>query len=252
MEKLDQTNGFGEQQDSSNGTGQPDRVRADATYPLLIDREQAIASEHFGVLRSRILNLQAKSGMRSVIITSAQKGEGKSLVSLNLALSLAQLERQRILLVDGDLRVKGISELLGIVQEPGLSDFLRGQATVESCIRTTTLPYLWVTGAGTQEEEHLPTILEGPKWPEFLERAKESADLIIVDSVPVAAPIADFGLLSAACDGTLLIVHLRKTAREALALTMQQVNSKLLGVVINNQEPRIGFDYYSYYSGKKK
>ena len=75
---------------------------------------------------------------------------------------------------------------------------------------------------------------------------------MIVDSVPVAAPIADFELLSAPCDATLLIVHLRKTAREALSLTLQQMDSKLIGVVVNNQEPRIGFDYYSYYYAKKK
>lgn len=251
-EKLEQENLTGKEQGSHNGNGLPVKVRVDATYPLLVDQEQVIASEHFGVLRSRILNLQAKLGLRSLIVTSAQKGEGKSLVSLNLALSLAQLERQRILLVDGDLRVKGVSQLLGLAGHCGLSDFLRGKEDFENCIRTTTLSCLSVVGAGTQAEEYLPAILEGSKWPEFLERAKEAADLIIVDSVPVSAPIADFELLSAPCEGTLLIVHLRKTTREALSLTLQQMDSKLIGVVINNQEPRVGFDYYSYYYSKKK
>ena len=251
-DKLETESVLGEEQGSNNGNGKPVRVRADASYPLLVDQEQVVASEHFSVLRSRILNLQAKSGMRSLIIASAQKGEGKSLISTNLALSLAQLERHRILLVDGDLRVKGVSQLLGLGEERGLSDFLRGEAEIESCIRRTSLPYLCVTGAGTQSEECLPAILEGSKWPEFLERAREVADLIVVDSVPIAAPIADYELLSAACDAALLIVHLRKTSREALSLALQQMDSKLIGVVINNQEPRIGFDYYSYYYGKKK
>lgn len=251
-EKLEPGNGLGEEHGSSNGNDQPVKVRADATYPLLVDHEQVIASEHFGVLRSRVLALQSKLGIHSLIITSAQKGEGKSLVSLNLAISLAQLERHRVLLVDGDLRVKGVSHLLGLMEDRGLSDFLRGKAAFENCLRATTLGYLTVAGAGTQAEECLPAILEGSKWPEFLERAKEVADLIIVDSVPVAAPIADFELLSAPCDASLLIVHLRKTVREALTLTLQQLDSKLIGVVVNNQEPRVGFDYYSYYYGKKK
>jgi Mrp family chromosome partitioning ATPase len=154
--------------------------------------------------------------------------------------------------VDGDLRVKGVSELLGLVGHCGLSDFLREKAEFENCIGATTLNCLSVVGAGMQAEECLPAMLEGSKWPEFLERAKDVADLIIVDSVPVAAPIADFELLSAPCDGALLIVHLRKTGREALALTLQQMDSKLIGVVINNQEARVGFDYYSYYYGKKR
>src|SRR5579872_3322931 len=106
-----------ELQAANEENGHVVKLRADANYPLLVDREQAIASEPFSVLRSRLLNLQAKSGMRSLIVTSAQKGEGKSLVCLNLAISLAQLERHRILLVDGDLRVKGISQLLRIRDE---------------------------------------------------------------------------------------------------------------------------------------
>lgn len=241
-----------EEQAASHAAGQPLTVRADAGYPLLVDPEQVIASEHFSVLRSRILNFQAKSGIRSVIITSAQKGEGKSLVCVNLAISLAQLERHRILLVDGDLRVKGTSELLRAGNEVGVSDFLRGDATLEGCIHPTNFPYLCVAPAGTHGEEALAGLLEGGGWPAFLERAKEVADLVIVDSVPVAAPIADFELLAAPCDATLLIVHLRKTTREALTLTLQQMDRKLMGVIINNQEPRVGFDYYSYYYGKKK
>lgn len=236
----------------SNGSDQTVMVSADASYPLIVDHNQVIASEHFSVLRSRVLNAQAKSGMRSLIVTSAQKGEGKTLVCLNLAISLAQLEKHRILLVDGDLRVKGASELLRTTETPGVSDFLQSRTTLENCIRPTNFPYLYVAPAGRQAEDALPAILEGSRWPAFLAQAKELADLVIVDSVPVAAPIADFELLSAPCDATLLIVHLRKTMREALAMTLQQMNGKLLGVVINNQEPRVGFDYYSYYYGKKR
>jgi protein-tyrosine kinase len=243
---------LGEGEVSSNGDGEVIKVRADASYPLLVNQEQVVASEHFGVLRSRLLNAQARLGLRSVIVTSPQKGEGKSLVSLNLAISLAQLERHRILLVDGDLRIKGISHLLKVESESGLSDFLRGKTSFASCIRRTNFPYLMVAGAGTQAEDCLPAILEGSRWPEFLEKAREVADLIIVDSVPVAAPIADFELLSAPCDATVLIVHLRKTTREALALTLQQMDSKLVGVIINNQEPQMGSDYHSYYYGRKK
>ncbi len=235
----------------SDGDNHLVTVRPNARYPLLVDPEQVVAAEHFGVLRSRLLSAQAKSGLRSVIITSAQKGEGKSLVCLNLALSLAQLERHRVLLVDGDLRVKGVSQLLGIASEPGLSDFLRDKNSFEDCIRTTNRSHLFVAGAGTQSEEFVPAILEGSRWPEFLEQAKEVADLIIVDSVPVSAPIADFELLTAPCDAALLIVHLRKTSREALSATLQRMDSKLMGVIINNQQAPKNSAYYSYYYGKK-
>lgn len=244
--------GEGAHEESSNGHQRdPVVIGANPRYPLLIDDEQVVGSEHFGVLRSRVLTAQAKSGFRSLVVTSAEKEEGKSLVSLNLAISLGQLEKHRVLLVDGDLRVKGISQLLRIERDPGVSDFLRGMVDIESCIRSTNLPGVSVVAAGTHEDDCLPTILEGRKWADFVEQTRELFDLIIIDSVPVTAPIADFELVSAPCDAMLLIVHLRKTSREALNSTLRQMDKRLIGVVINNQEPRVGYDYYSYKYAKK-
>ncbi len=219
-------------------------------YPLLVDPEQRAAAEHFGVLRARLLNARAKSGIRSIVIASPQKQDGKSLTSANLAISLAQLHKERILLIDGDLRLSGITRILGLQERTGLSDFLQNQAAFEDCIKATTLPDLYVAPAGNVAEESLPAILEGAKWQEFLQKGNLEFGLIIVDSVPVSAPIADFELLLAACDALLLVVHVRKTTREALEFTAQQMNGKLLGVVVNNIESRADFDYRSYYGGK--
>jgi len=227
-------------------------LHADPAYPLLLDEEQVVAAERFSVLRTRVLNAYAKSGIRSVMITSPQTAEGKSLICINLALSLAQLGKGPILLVDADLRVRGISRLFGAEEDSGVGDFLEGRATLNASIRKTNVPFLFVASAGKLSEESLPAVLEGRRWPEFLEQAKQQFKFIIVDSVPVAAPIADFELLSAACDAVLLIVHLRKTTREALTLTMQRLDSKLLGLVINNIDVRVGSDYHSYYHTKKR
>ena len=245
---------IGEQgQFANRRNGQPIVLPVNAEYPLLVDPAQVAAVEHFGVLRTRLLNAHSRLGIRSVIITSPQKEDGKSLVCANLATCTAQLGKYRVLLVDGDLRVKGITRLFGIQGDLGLSDFLQGTATLEKCIRSTDLPCLSVTGAGALREQSLPDILEGPKWPEFVEQAKQQFDLLVIDSVPVAAPIADFELLSAACDAVLLIVHLRKTTREAVDRSLQQLDRKLLGLIINNTEPRGGFDDYSYsHTSKKK
>jgi len=226
-------------------------LRSSPTYPLVIDPEQRAAAEHFGVLRARLLNARTKSDIRSVVIASPQKQDGKSLTSANLAISLAQLQKERILLIDGDLRVSGLTGLLGLQQKTGLSDFLQHGASFQDCVKATTLSHLYIAPAGNVSEESLPAILEGSRWPEFLQKAKEEFDVIIVDSVPVSAPIADFELLLAACDALLLVVHFRRTTREALDLTAQQVNGKLLGIVVNNVEPRADFDSRSYYGGKK-
>lgn len=169
------------------------------------------------------------------------------MICANLAISFGQLGRPRVLLVDADLRVRGLTRILRLQTEPGVSEYLQGKRSFEQTIRATTFPSLAVAGAGNSPEELLPGLLEGPRWSEFLEQAKQHFDLVIVDSVPTAAPIADCELLAAACDGILLVVHLRRTSREALALAKKRIDRKLLGIVINNTDRRLGFDYYSYY-----
>ena len=228
-------------------TSQPLSGQIDPAYPLVNNPEHVEAGEYFAVLRTRVLNAHERSGARTILITSAQKGEGKSLISTNLAISLAQLAKHRILLVDGDLRVAGITELLNLRDQAGITDFLQGTVTFDNIIHPSFVPLLSVIAAGTTPAAAVPGVLEGAKWAEFMENAKKSFDFIIVDSVPVIAPIADFELLSAPCDGLLLVVHLHKTNRELLDRTMQQMNGKLLGVVINNAEPTNGYDYYSHY-----
>lgn len=225
-------------------------LRAHPKYPLIIDPAHKDAAESFSILRTRLLNARAKSGLCSILVTSAQKQEGKSLICTNLAISLASLARDRILLIDGDLRMQGITQLLSLQGKTGLSEFLQGSASFDACIKATSLPHLSVTAAGDAKEEQLPTILEGPRWLEFIEQAKREFGLIIVDSVPVSAPIADFELLLASCDAALLVVQLRKTKWEALELVTSRMNGKLLGLVVNNTDPPLDFEHYPYSRGK--
>ena len=88
-------------------------LSAHAQYPLIIDSEHKDVAESFSILRTRLLNARAKSGFCSVLVTSAQKQEGKSLICVNLAISLASLGKDRVLLVDGDLPV-----MQGITRAP--------------------------------------------------------------------------------------------------------------------------------------
>lgn len=218
---------------------------------LLFDPSQSITAEQFGIIRARLLNARSKTGIRSLLVTSPEKRDGKTFTSLNLAISLAQLENERILLIDGDLRLKGITRILELGQKTGLAGYLQRFAPAQECIHTTSLSHLYVVPAGNIVGTSLPAILEGPRMPSFLNTAGQEFDFIIVDSVPVLAPIADFELLLAACDRALLVVSLRKTARGAVDLTSQRVGNKLLGVVINNAEFDKRADYHASYVDTK-
>ncbi len=222
------------------------------SYPLVADPVLVGASEHFSVLRTRLLSAHNRAGVRSVIITSPQKAEGKSLICTNLGIMLGRLGKPRVLMVDGDLRISGMSQLLGLGEALGVGDYLQDKADFGACIRPTQYPSLYIAPAGSVPEDCLPSVLEGTRWPAFIQLAKQEFDLIVIDSVPVTAPIADFELLSGPCDAVLMAVHLRKTTRESLEMAMSRMDKKLLGVIINNADYEKGSEYYSYYYGKKK
>jgi tyrosine-protein kinase Etk/Wzc len=229
----------------------PVELRSRPESPLITDPTQRALNEHFGTLAARVVTAHNKAGIRHFLITSPQRHDGKSFTSVNLAISLAQLEYERVLLIDGDLRMHGITSILGLEQRTGLADFLQRAALFQVCVKPTTLSYLHVVPAGNIVEDLLPGILAGSRWPEFLEKAKQQFDVIIVDSVPVSAPIADFELLLAACDSALLVVQMRHTTREAINVSTQRMQRKLLGVVINKIAPGRRTGYYSGYGYTK-
>ena len=227
------------------------QLEGNPVHPVLTEPDQKQAVEHFGVLRTRLLKARSQAGTSAILLSSPQQQEGKSFTSLNLAISLAQIKGERVLLVDADLRVRGITQALGLRGNSGLCDFLQERAQFEDCVRPTSVPYLYFTCSGNVEEDDLPSALEGTRWPSFLHRAKQQFGMVIVDSVPVSAPIADFELLLHACDALLLVVFLHKTTREALDSAIQKAQGKLLGTVVNNMRCEISSDYYSYYLKKK-
>jgi Mrp family chromosome partitioning ATPase len=97
--------------------------------------------------------------------------------------------------------------------------------------------------------------LESPRWAEFIEQAKQKFDLIIVDSLPASAPVADLELLAAHCDAFLFVVQMRQTHRDALKRAVLRLDpKKFLGIVINNafEIYKYDYDYYRVRSGNLK
>jgi protein-tyrosine kinase len=236
-------------------TGLPVQISWNETYPLVLDHTHRIAAESFSILRSRLLRAHAKHGIRSILLTSPGMEEGKTLISVNLGLSFGHLAQKHVLLVDGDLRASGTTSMLKMSARAGLGDFLQGKKTAEDVIYPTTFPHLSVLPAGRVPEKSLPELLAGPGWRELMDFAKQKYDLILIDSVPVAAPVVDLELLAAHCDAALLIVQIRKTTRQSLSLVPKRLDlGKILGVVVNNADQLSEYDYsyYHYYGSRSK
>jgi capsular exopolysaccharide synthesis family protein len=199
--------------------------------------------ESYRALRTRLLRLRSAQGLRSIAITSAVQGEGKTLTSLNLAMCCAQLHDMRVLLVDSDIRSKGLTRLIGWPSGPGLSDVLAGTSEPEKAILTTDLPNLHVLASGNPE---IPPaeLLASQRFQEFVGWCSETFKLVIFDSPPILN-LTDAELITAACDGALMVVRAQQTRRDVLQKSANQLDpKKLLGIVYNAAEG--AHDRYKY------
>ena len=220
---------------------------------LFFPEEEAVPApgglEAYRSFRTRFLRLQAQRQFRTVAITSSAQNEGKTLTSANLALCCAQLSRYPLLLIDGDLRTHGVSRCLGYDEGPGLADVLSGRATREEAVVATDIPNLHFLSAGDAQKP-APELFSGVLWREFIAWCRDHFKLALVDCPP-AFPLADFELISASCDGILLVARARVTSKAALERMLAQLDShKLLGMTLNGANTY--HDTYYYYGPRDK
>ena len=203
------------------------------------------AIEAYGSLRTRVMKLQGSKGIRSLMLTSSVPSEGKTLTSLNLAVSCSKLHNLRILLVDGDLRSRGLSRLLKIPEGPGLSDFLGGKVSADKAVLATEQENLFVLGAGLLNGQP-SELFASHLWGEFIAWASQSYGIVIVDAPPIQS-LSDAELISAGCDGVLLVVRALSTARDTAQKCVSRIDKrKLLGIVFNGLPSSPGSDYGYY------
>ena len=205
----------------------------------------APAVEAYGSLRARVLKLQASKGIRSLMLTSSLPSEGKTMTALNLAVSCAKLQNLRILLVDGDLRSRGLTRLLKIPEGPGLSDFLGGNVTADQTVLPTEHENLFVLGAGSLNGQP-SELFASARWPEYVAWASQSYGIDIVDAPPIHS-LSDAELISAGCDGVLIVVRALTTAREMAQKCVSRMDKrKLVGIVFNGlpSSPDSEYGYY--------
>jgi polysaccharide biosynthesis transport protein len=210
------------------------RLPAGDDQPLLLSRADnpAPAMESYRALRTRLMRMQENQGMRSVILSSAVAREGKTLTSMNLALSCSRLNNYRVLVIDSDLRTRGLSRLIGNPAGPGLSEILAGEAEYQDAIMATDSANLFVLGAGAHSGQ-APELYSGTQWKDLMSWCVENFRLVIVDSPPIL-PVADFEQIVGACDGVLIVVRAYQTQRDLLKKIAGRVDQKkLIGVILN-------------------
>lgn len=184
-----------------------------------------------------------------LMLTSAERGEGKSTTSANLAVTVARHRRTKTVLVDADLRRPTIHKLFEMPREPGLSDILEGKCTIEQALRPTPHSFLQVIPSGSREE-HPGGLFERQRLSDTIEHLRKRFEIVIFDAPPVL-PVADTTILAGEMDGVLMVIMGGLTPREVVRRAreiLEDSNARLLGVVLNNASRVLPYYYeYSYY-----
>ena len=206
----------------------------------------SLAGEQYRLLRTRLNRSEHSRNARTIIITSPNKGDGKSLTAANLALTMAQEFHQRVALVDADLRRPSVHSLFGIDDTPGLSDVLMGGATLDDSLVTVGDHRLTVLPAG-MIPSHPAELLGSAAMRRVLDTLRGRFDRVLIDMPPVA-PLADVAVASALADGVLMIVRAGVTPKPAIERALSGLDaSKVLGLVLNDAGgSRGGYDYEGY------
>ena len=226
-------------------TGRPHAAEVDARL-VAASSPQSIAAEHYRLLRARVTRAENGRAFRSIIVTSPNKGDGKSLTASNLALTMAQDPQQRVLLLDADLRRPSIHRLFGISETPGLSDILMGGATLEESLVVVPDHRLTVLPSGLVPSQ--PADLLGSSgMRRLLDLLRTRFDRILIDMPPVA-PLADVSIASTMVDGVLMIVRAGVTPKPAIERALAAIEgAKVLGLVLNDAGgPGTNYEYSGY------
>lgn len=197
------------------------------------------------------------SKVKTIVLTSPGPTEGKSTVSSNLAIAIAEVGR-RVLLIDADMRRPRQHEIFEIDNKIGLSSFLTdktslaGDCCLNGMIKETKIPGLFLLPAGLHSSS--PTnLLIHPHMADLLQQLKEQFDVILIDTPPMLQ-IPDARVVGRLVDSVIMVVRAHKTTRGAIVAACQRFSedgTKILGTILNDWNPKHAPDgYYGYYDYK--
>lgn len=209
--------------------------------------EAAQVVEAFRTVRLNLAHVFPETGTITLTVTSPMPGDGKSLVSSNLALSFAEAG-YRTLLIDGDTRRGELHRTFGTERRPGLLDHLAGDLPWEAVLRTTSHPKLTLMPAGSRHR-NAPELMGSRRMHELMAGLRSRFEVIIVDSPPLAAGIDPF-VLGTITGNLMMVVRAGATERDLAEAKLQIVDRlpiRLVGAVLNDVSTAMNeYKYYAY------
>jgi succinoglycan biosynthesis transport protein ExoP len=216
----------------------------------ILRHPNSTAAESCRVIRTNINFCSPDKPLRSLVVTSSNPVEGKTMSVINIGVIMAQ-GGARTLIVDSDMRRPRLHKILKVGNERGLSSLIVGEASIEDTVKSTDLPNLFVLPCGPLPPNPAE-LLQTDRFAALARELLQRFDRILFDSPPLLA-VTDGALLSRVVDGTIVVVRSGRTTRDALQRArrhLDSVGAHVTGVVVNDVDLKSarygGYNYYYY------
>ncbi|MEM7474601.1 MAG: polysaccharide biosynthesis tyrosine autokinase [Planctomycetota bacterium] len=212
-----------------------------------IHHSKGRVAEAYRSVRTGLYFSQYGRNLKVVQVTSPVPGDGKSTLSANLAVSMAQSGR-RVLLIDADFRRPRIAKIFGIDSNVGIASVIAGQAEVDDAIHQGPVANLSVMPGG-KRPGNPAELLSSQRFADLIDMLREKFDFIVIDTPPLLA-VSDPGAVAGVVDGVVLTMRLRRNVKPLAmraASILEGVGAQCLGVVVNGVSSEAGYGYnYDY------
>jgi receptor protein-tyrosine kinase len=223
-----------------------------------VDPLSPARAEAFALIRARLRYFNVDRELRTLLISSAIPGEGKSTIALNVAIAEAAAGRSNVILVEADLRRPVLARRLELAARPGLAEILSGNAALDAAMHAVPIPtrthengdspFLTVVTAGAVPPNPVE-LVESRAMTDLLTALSERFDLIVIDSPPTSI-VSDAIPLMRRVSGVVLVTRVGRTTRDAARNLRQQLDklgAPVLGVIANGLAAKGHGDYgYTY------
>jgi capsular exopolysaccharide synthesis family protein len=219
------------------------------TLIAMLDPKSPI-SEQYRTIRTNVQFSTVDEEVKTLMVTSAGPGDGKSTTAANLAVVFAQ-QGKKVLLVDSDMRKPTAHYTFNMSNVYGLTSVLTKQITLINAVEESQENNLFILTSGPIPPNPAE-LLSSKAMEQFFHDAEEFFDLIVFDTPPLLA-VTDAQILANRCEGSILVISSGKTENEQAVKAKEMLDaaqSKLLGVVLNNKKIE-NSNYYYYYGGHK-
>lgn len=212
---------------------------------------KSIISEEFKAIRTNIQYSNLDKKIKTILVTSTTKNEGKTTIATNLAVNFAQIDNKKVLIIDCDLRNPSVHKEFDISNIKGVSDLLLEEKNILNYIKQTEVKNLHIITAGAIPPNP-SEMLSSNKMREFIEIIKEEYDYVFIDTPPIGM-VTDAGILASFVDGTVMVVRSESVEIKAIQdakKKLKAVNANIIGAILNRNKVKKDDYYYLYYGAE--